>query len=291
MTPPVRRPVLRYHGGKFRLAPWVISQMPPHRVYTEAFGGAASVLLQKPRVYGEVYNDLDGEIVNVFRVLRDPATAEQLRAAVALTPYARAEHEAALGPAPSDASPVERARRVIVRAFMGFGSDGATRPGRTGFRSALSRQGPAAWRAARKDAGGQTPATDWHGWPQQIPSFVERLRGVVIEERPALDILELYDAADCLHYVDPPYVHATRERSHGYRFELSDLEHRELAAKLAGLRGMVMLSGYRSPLYDELYAGWSCLERPHRAHSAKATTEVLWFNAPAWNGRLAPGLF
>lgn len=211
---------MRYHGGKFRLAPWVIEQMPAHRVYTEAFGGAASVLLLKPRVYGEVYNDLDGEIVNVFRVMRDPVAAEELRLAVALTPYARSEHELAMSVA-SSGSDVEKARRTLVRAFMGFGSDGATRQVRTGFRAALSRQGTVgSFKSSRKDAGGQTPATDWRGWPEQIPAFVERLRGVVLENRPALDVLRQYDAPDVLHYVDPPYVHASRERVRGYRHEL-----------------------------------------------------------------------
>src|SRR3954471_8601570 len=99
------RPVLRYHVGKWILAPWIISHFPSHRVYTEAFGGAASVLMRKPRSYGEVYNDLDGEIVNLFHVLRGPRAGE-LIASLRLTPFARIEFEESYETA---ADPVEQA--------------------------------------------------------------------------------------------------------------------------------------------------------------------------------------
>ena len=116
------RPVLRYHspGGKWKLAPWVIQHFPAHRVYVEPFGGAASVLIRKGPAYAEIYNDVDGEVVNVFRVLRDRESAEQLREAVALTPFARDEFDAAYGEA--DECAIERARRTILKSFMGFGS-------------------------------------------------------------------------------------------------------------------------------------------------------------------------
>jgi DNA adenine methylase len=85
------RPVLRYHGGKFRLAPWLTSFFPPHRVYVEPFGGGASVLLHKNRAHSEIYNDISDEIVNVFRVLRDPVMAARLSRLVRLTPFSRVE--------------------------------------------------------------------------------------------------------------------------------------------------------------------------------------------------------
>jgi len=111
--------VLRYHDGKWRLAPWVVSHFPEHRIYTEAFGGAASVLMQKPKVYAEVYNDLDSEVVNVFRVLRDRSTAAELERLIRLTPFSKDEFREAYEPA---ADPVEQARRTVVKSFMGFGS-------------------------------------------------------------------------------------------------------------------------------------------------------------------------
>ena len=127
------RPALRYYGGKWKLAPWVIAHFPPHRIYLEAYSGGASVLLQKPRVYGEILNDLDDQVTNVFRVLRDPALAAALKEAVGLTPFARSEFEAAYSW--SD-DPVEQARRAIVRSFMGFGSNGFH--GKRGMRTMAS---------------------------------------------------------------------------------------------------------------------------------------------------------
>ena len=115
---PVLSPALRYHGAKFRLARWVMQFFPDHRVYVEPFGGAAGVLLQKPRAYAEVYNDLDDDIANFFRVLRDPDQAEQLIQSLHLTPYARTEFDLSYEDCDQ---PVERARRTAVRAGMGFG--------------------------------------------------------------------------------------------------------------------------------------------------------------------------
>lgn len=163
-------------------------------MYVEPYGGAASVLMLKPRSYAEVYNDLNGNVVNVFRVLRDPELAECLRRALHLTPWARAEFNLSYEPAED---PVERARRTIVQSFMAFGSSFQRGRSRTGFRAKFTNRH-------------QTGARDWIGYPKSIPAFVERLQGVVIEERPALDVIRQQDAPDTLFYVDPPYVPATR---------------------------------------------------------------------------------
>lgn len=270
MTTAPTRPVLRYHGGKWMLAPWVIAHLPPHRVYVEPFGGAASVLMQKPRAYGEVYNDLDAEVVALFRVLRDPVLAARLREVVALTPFSRDEFAAAYEI--SD-DPVEQARRGIVRAFMGFGSAAFTKAHKTGFRSNSNRSGT-------------IPATDWAHYPEAIPAMVERLRGVVIENRPALEVIAQHDSDDTLHYVDPPYPHDTRSLSlsgrDAYRHEMTDDDHRDLAASLRQVRGMVVLSGYPCNLYDrDLYPDWHRVERQHLADGARARTEVLWLSPRA----------
>lgn len=279
LTTPTR-PVLRYHGGKWVLAPWVIQHFPEHRVYTEAFGGAASVLLRKERAYAEVYNDLDGEVVNVFRVLRDPTTAAELERLLRLTPFARAEFEQAYEPT---SDPVEQARRTIARAYMGFGSAAASGR-RTGFRSNVTRPYT-------------TPMVDWATYPDQLAAFTERLRGVAIECLPALSVLEKFDGPEALHYVDPPYVFDTRYQGNGgeYRHELSDQGHRELAATLHELEGMVVLSGYPCDLYDELYGDWRCVTRTAFADGARERTEALWLNAAAAEAldatRSQPGIF
>ena len=275
------RPVLRYHGGKFRLAPWVIRHFPPHRCYVEPFGGAAGVLIQKDRAYAEVYNDLDGDIVNVFRVLRDRAQCDDLIAQLLLTPYARDEFDAAYEP-PTD--PIERARRTLVRAEMGFGSAGATK-GCTGFRIDTRRKhGTAQQLRAR--------------FPESLARVCARLSGVMIENRPALSIIDQHDAADTLFYVDPPYVMGTRNvgARHGryYACEMSDDEHVQLLDKLCAVKDMVVLSGYESALYLGALQGWSMASTEARISAARGAgirTECLWMNPAASRELNRTGLF
>lgn len=260
-----RRPILRWHGGKWRLADWIIKQLPPHRVYVEPFGGAASVLLRKPRSYAEIYNDRDGEVVNLFRVVRDQGDA--LRRLLEVTPFARAEFDLSYQPA-SDA--LEQARRTAIRSFMGFGTNltkmtRAGLPMRTGFRAGSTRSGT-------------TPAGDWHNYPDCLADVIERLRGVVIENRPAIEVMHAHDGEQTVHYVDPPYVASMRDPGNDYRHELTDADHAALAGHLCSLRGAVVLSGYRSPLYDSLYRGWRRIERQAYADGARARVECLWLS-------------
>lgn len=268
---PVKRPALRWHGGKWLLAPWIIDHFPNHRVYVEPFGGAASVLLRKPRAYAEVYNDLDQDVVNLFRVLRDPARGAELRQRLELTPFARSEFADAYV---LSSDPVERARQLIVRSFMGFSSLGAV-GGNTGFRSTSNRSGT-------------TPAHDWANLPKNLPALIERLAGVVIENRPALAVMQQFDGPATLHYVDPPYVHGTRSRKigknslyHVYRHEMGDADHVRLIETLRSLKGMVVLSGYPSDLYDAALHDWRRVERQALADGARLRTEVLWLNSAA----------
>lgn len=260
----VGRPPLRYLGGKWRMAPWIITQMLPHRIYTEAFGGGASVLLRKQRVHAEIYNDLDAEITNLFRVLRSPVEGRELGRQVRLTPFSRHEYEAAFLPA---SDPIEQARRTLIKAGMGFGSNSVHK--RTGFRPGHSRSG-------------QVPAGDWSTLPRAIEEIIERLRGVIIEERPALEVIRKYDSPTTLHYVDPPYPHSVRGSDSRYRYEMSDLEHRELAVALHQAKGMVMVSGYACALYDaELYADWHRVECGTHADGGRDRQEVLWIKPGA----------
>jgi len=264
-----RRPVMRYQGGKWRLAPWIIEHFPAHRCYVEPFGGAASVLMRKPRSYAEIYNDANGEVVNVFRVLRDPGMATELEHRLRLTPFARDEfRECTTENVEAQADPIERARMTIFRSFAGFGSASANLAYSTGFRANSNRSGT-------------TPAHDWAHYPDEIRGFVERFSGVVVENMPAIHVMRRHDGPETLHYVDPPYVHSTRRSRHRRKIEygeheMTDGDHRELAECLHGLRGMVILSGYRSELYDELYADWICIDRTHWADGARRRVESLW---------------
>lgn len=263
MTAPTR-PVLRYHGGKFRLAPWILSFFPRHAVYVEPFGGAASLLMLKERTGAEIYNDLDGEIVNLFRVLREPTSALELQRRVALTPFARSEFNWAYENPVDD---LDRAHKLVTKAYLGFGSDSATRLHRTGFRSKLTD-------------GRVLPSIEYSSWPDAIPSFTRRLQGVLIENCDGIEIIRRMDTANTLIYVDPPYCHSTRAASRGYRHEMVDDDHSRLADALREVKGMVVLSGYPSKLYDsELYKDWVRYERRHLADHGKRSTEVVWLNA------------
>ncbi|HYE58985.1 MAG TPA: DNA adenine methylase [Rhodothermales bacterium] len=273
--------MLRYHGGKWMLAPWIIAHFPPHRIYTEAYGGAGSVLMRKaPAPFLEVWNDLDSEIANLFRVLRDDEQNARLCWLLDRTEYGREQFRLSYEPSPD---PVEQARRTVVRSFMGFGSDAASGT-RTGFRANGNRQT-------------SHPASDWQNLPPSLAAVKHRLRGVEIENRPAIKVLLQHDEPRALHYVDPPYVHETRKASmlrtgKGYRHEMTTEDHHALAQVLHGLEGMVVLSGYACPLYDEdLYAGWYRVERPALADQASPRTEVLWLNAAAMRGLSQPSLF
>lgn len=266
MTPP--RPVLRYHGGKWNLAKWIISHFPKHRIYCEPFGGAASVLMRKPRSYAEIYNELDPEIVNVFAVLREPSQAKKLEEQLRLTPFARDEFFEAysFSCAHKVGIPmrcVECARKTIIKSFMGFGSNSIQR--KSGFRADNNRAGT-------------TPAHDWKNFADAVPLFCDRLQGVVIERREALRVIQTHDREDCLHYVDPPYNPDTRDAGHDYRHELTQDQHRELADVLHKVKGMVVLSGYNSQLYDDLYADWKKHEQAALADGARPRIECLWIN-------------
>lgn len=254
----MKRPVLRYFGGKYRLAPWIISHFPEHRIYVEPFGGAASVLMQKPRSHGEVYNDMDDSVFNLFSVLRDMESSISLRSVLEATPYARREFELAHVFHPD---PVENSRRLIIRSFMGFGADSVTNiESKTGFRNNSNRSGT-------------TPAHDWLNYPKNIPLFCDRLKGVTIENRDAKQVMLDHDDAWTLHYVDPPYPHTTR-RGGRYKHEMSNDQHLELVEFLKTLKGSVVVSGYDCDVYDNL--GWRKVTKETYADGAKKRTEVLW---------------
>jgi len=250
--------IIRYFGGKVLMANKIIGLFPAHDAYIEPYAGGAAVLLAKPRSKLEIYNDLDGDVVNLFRVLRDHRDA--LAEAVALTPFARAEHELAYLPTEE---PIERARRTLIRSHFGFGSNGMHKP--TGFRAAGLRSG-------------RLPVHNWTDIPASIRETAERLRGVVIENRPAVQIMATHDSPTALFYVDPPYLHETRDRTSRYAHEMTEADHAAMLKALLGLRGRVILSGYASPLYDDTLAEWRRIEIKAYADGKRDRVEVLWLN-------------
>lgn len=254
------RPILRYHGGKWKIAQWIISHFPKHRIYVEPYGGAASVLLQKERCYAEIYNELDGEIVNVFRCMQ--YRGKELKKILTATSFSRREFLNAYKPGGAN---LERARKTIIKSFMGYGSDSIRR--KSGFRNDAMRSGT-------------TPAHDWKNYADCLDFLIERLRSVVIESLPALEIIDRFDSPETLFYIDPPYLHSLRSgiSNEAYRYEMTDRDHRELAEKLKQCKGRVIISGYGSDLYNELYAGWDNDSKMTHADGARERIESIWMN-------------
>ncbi len=267
-TQPVTRSVLRYFGGKFALADWIIPHFTPHQVYTEVFGGGGSVLMKKPRAKSEVYNDLNSLVVNVFRVLRDAQKAQQLAHLISLTPYSREEllQVAYTRPILEVEDEVERARLTIFRSIAAFGGTTLNSADACGFRT------PA------KD-GECVPAMRWRDYPHYIKAFCERLRGVTIEHLDYREVLKKYDTSYTLHYIDPPYVHQTRNAENiscRYEYEFTDQDHIELHDHIRSLKGNVILSGYDSELYRRMYADFHRVENLVANSGFGPRTEVLW---------------
>lgn len=264
------KPPFPYYGSKGRLAGRIVDLMPRHRVYVEPFAGSAAVLFSKTPAPVEVINDLDQNVVTFFRVLR--CREPELTRALRLTPYSRDEYAAA-DLADNALDELERARRFFIRATQGHNAAGSG--GRAGWSNGI--------RAKHTDASATTNLVD------RLYQLAERLRTVVVEHRDAAAVIAAHDSADTVFYLDPPYLSGTRRSGRDYAHEADSEDfHRDLAAALRSVAGTALLSGYPSPLYEELYAGWDRVEVPvHRATTnhrgrtgVERGTEVVWCNRP-----------
>ena len=257
-----------WYGGKFSHLDWLLPLLPDCHHYCEPFAGSGAVLLNRDPSPVETFNDLDGEVVNFFRVLREEK--ERLIELIGLTPFAREEFAIACETSP-DLSPLERARRFYVRA----------RQVRTGL---AQRASVGRWANCKNTsrAGMSGVVSRWLGSVEDLPSVAERILRVQIENRPAMDVIRLYDSRETLFYCDPPYVHSTRGDSKAYQYEMTDTQHQQLADVLNSVSGMVALSNYQASLLDKLYPAskWYKTIAPERTnHSTKdKRTEVLWTN-------------
>lgn len=261
------KPLMRYHGAKWRLAPWIISHFPQHHCYVEPFGGSAAVLISKEPSSREVYNDKNFEIVNLFNVIRDDEMRTQLLLLLVMTPYSRTEFEFAKEVGQYD-TPVMTALKLLVRAQMGFGSAGATR-GNTGFRLDTGR-------------GGTSLQSLWSDLPVNVLNVTERLRNVVIENTDAYNIIKQHDRSDTLFYLDPPYTLDTRTNKDSYgKFEMREFEHTRLLELTQKSAGMFVISGYDNELYNDTLTGWTKSSRQTAISSRNGSgqrTEVLWIS-------------
>jgi DNA adenine methylase len=256
-----------WYGGKYSHLDWLLPLLPKATHYCEPFGGSAAVLINREPSPVETYNDIHGEVVNFFRVLREQKDA--LIEAIGLTPFSRAEFEAAIKESPEGLSELERARRFYILA----------RQVRTGLAQKAS-SGRWAHCKLTSRAGMAGAVSRWLGAVEDLPLIAQRLLRVQIENEPAIKLIKRYDSEETLFYCDPPYPHAARGDSNAYRNEMTDEQHRELARILRKVRGKVALSSYNCKLMDELYGDWQRIESKEKIiHSVKTTRqEVLWIN-------------
>lgn len=262
-----KRIVFGWYGGKFSHLDWLLPLLPYAHHYCEPFAGSAAVLLNREPSPVETYNDIDGEVVNFFQVMRDRSA--ELTRAIALTPFSREEFFKAIYGPITGISKLECARRFYVRA----------RQARTGLAqtATLGR-----WANCKNTsrAGMSGVVSRWLGGVDALPEIADRLARVQVENRPALDVIKLYDDKGTVFYCDPPYLHETRGDSTAYGFEMRDDEHVQLAVVLNQIKGKAAISGYRCDLMDTLYKKWNRIDAPQKyAHSIKKIRrECLWMN-------------
>ena len=257
-----------WYGGKFSHLDWLLPHLPECLHYCEPFAGSGAVLLNRPPSPVETYNDIDGEVVNFFKVLREEK--DHLTEQIALTPFSREEFAIACELDPNLTN-LERARRFYVRA----------RQVRTGLAQTASI---GRWANCKNTsrAGMSGVVSRWLGGVEQLEFIAERLLRVQIENRPAIDVINLYDSKETLFYCDPPYIHETRGDTKSYGFEMEDHDHRALAKTLNSIEGLAAISNYECELMEELYPSgkWKKFYSPEKTiHSTKDTRqEVLWVN-------------
>lgn len=254
--------ILHYPGSKWSMAEWIISHMPPHTTYLEPYFGSGAVLFRKDPSALETVNDLDGDVVNLFRVIRE--CPDELAKMVQWTPYSREEYYLSYE---ESTDPVEKARRFLVRTWQAIG---AKTSDRTGWRSNIQYD-----KAPHKIWPKQ-----WREIPLEILRCCDRLKDVQLENQPALQLLERYRLPDVLIYLDPPYPLSTRA-NRMYRHEMTDDDHEELLETLLLHPGPAIISGYAHSMYDRILVDWRREERQSTADRGKPRTEILWINPVA----------
>jgi DNA adenine methylase len=256
-----------WYGGKFSHLDFILPKLPEDAVhFCDVFGGSAAIIINRKPALIETYNDIDSELVNFFEILRNHG--DELIKLISLTPFSREELILACSPT-QNLSNLERARRFYVRA----------RQTRTGL-AQTSSEGRWAHCVLTSRAGMAGAVSRWLGAIEGLPEIVQRLQRVQIENSPAIDIIERYDTSDTLFYLDPPYVHESRSDTKAYGFEMSDMEHFELATVLNQIKGRAVISGYRTKFYDELFKDWTRIDSEEKTiNSSKGTrVESIWIN-------------
>jgi DNA adenine methylase len=257
------RPAVKWHGGKGRFAREIVALLPAHETYVEPFAGGLSVLLNKPRSTREVAGDLNGDLIRLYRCLQN--RKRDLLEKLGDIPYARDSFVWSLEPGKDDDQVTAAARFIVKHRFS---------------RGGLGRS--FSW-SKRPRSGQPGDKNAWETICCMLPKIAERLEGVEIHQAPALALIRLLDGHETLFYCDPPYLPESRTARKIYAHEMSSDDHAELLGAIAQVRGMVILSGYRSALYDHALVSWERheFEKPNNAGQGKTKerrTEVLWLN-------------
>lgn len=262
--------VLRYPGAKWRIADFILQHMPRHHSYLEPFFGSGAVFFRKTPAPIETVNDINCDVVNLFRIVREQA--DTLAEYIAGIPYARQVYEEALCVNEST-SDLERAVRFLVMAWQSYGArmDGKN----------------CGW---KKDVVGREASyavRNWNRLPSWIVAAQDRLKQVQIENQDAFQLIRQFNSPKVLIYCDPPYMLSTRNCKTSYRHELDDSAHEELLYLLNKHSGIVMLSGYANELYDTLLRDWVRYDIDTVITSGSKRMESLWIRGIRQEGLFA----
>jgi DNA adenine methylase len=268
------RPPIKSHGGKHYLARRIISRLPSHQVYVEPYAGGLAVMLNKLPAPVEIASDLHPGLIGFYRVLRD-RTEELMARLISLEYSAQTFAWSLVSDAEDD--PLESAVRFLIRNRFSRGGLGKD----------------FAW-SDRLRGGQPGDLNAWETFKAELPRIAHRLAHVDVRCQDAVDVIVEHDALDTVHYLDPPYVPETRTARRIYQHEMCEADHVRLLDTIVRCRGMVVISGYPHPLYNESLAGWERVEfdMPNHAgqgRSKQRRTEVLWVNPQCGGeGRFAP---
>lgn len=250
--------VLKYPGAKLKIADWIIQNIPSHSVYVEPFFGSGAVFFNKPKSEIETINDINDDVYNYFKVLREEP--EELIKLLSFTPYSRTEYIESYKTKQSDTS-VEKARKFCVRCYMGIG---ASNRYKNGFRSSQTYGSP------------DVPKY-WNKLPETIICASKRLKEAQIEHLDYKEILARYNTEDVFIYLDPPYVPDLRKKCI-YKNEMNIEEHEELLEIITKHPSKIMLSGYENPLYEKYLKNWRKLKTKNQVEGGLIKEEVIWMN-------------
>lgn len=250
--------ILKYPGAKNRLTKWIVSHIPEHKIYVEPFFGSGAVFFNKKECYNEIINDIDDEIYNFFKTLREKP--EKLIAELSLTPYCRKEYEMAYSKK-SDLDDIEKARRFAVKCWQGFGCGNKYK---NGWRRGIGKTSP-------------NPARAWSKLHETLELATERIRNAQIEKRDGIELIKSLNDNDTFIYMDPPYPHKIR-KNYLYNYEMTDSDHERLLETILYSSCKIMISSYENNLYDAHLNGWRKVKKNTTAECSVRRTEVLYMN-------------